>query len=55
VRCSIEVWARFYRVGRGAEVARIGGAVTVNGILNGAVTGVKEGDDYSRLKRGQSY
>jgi hypothetical protein len=38
-----------------AEAIGIGGAVVVNGVLNGAVTGVQEGIDYSRLKRGQSY
>jgi hypothetical protein len=36
-------------------VAGIGGAATVNGILNGAVTRVKEGGggNYVRLKRGR--
>jgi hypothetical protein len=34
------------------EAARIGGAAVVNGVLNGAITGVKNGGDYSRLKRG---
>jgi hypothetical protein len=37
------------------EEVGIGGAVAVNGVLNGAITGVKEGGDYSRLKRGRSY
>jgi hypothetical protein len=32
----------FYSAGREVEVAGIGGAAAVNGILNGAVTGVKE-------------
>jgi hypothetical protein len=33
----------FYRPGREAEVVGIGGSAAVNGILNGTVTGVKEG------------
>jgi hypothetical protein len=35
----------FYRAGREAEVAGIGRAVAVNGILNGAVARVKEGEN----------
>jgi hypothetical protein len=34
----------FYRTGREAEVAGIGGAVPVNGVLNGAITRV-EGEE----------
>jgi hypothetical protein len=46
----------FHRARREAEVVAIGGSTVVNGILNGAVTGVKEGGgDYCRLKRGWSY
>jgi hypothetical protein len=47
----------FYMARREVEVARIGGAVAVNGVLNGAVSRVMEGGrgDYSRLKRGRSY
>jgi hypothetical protein len=38
------------------EVAGIGRAAMVNGILNGTITEWKEGGgDYSQLKRGQSY
>jgi hypothetical protein len=33
----------FYRAEREAEVAEIGRVAMVNGVLNGAVTGVKEG------------
>jgi hypothetical protein len=33
----------FYRARREAEVAGIGGVAAVNGVLNGAITGVKEG------------
>jgi hypothetical protein len=55
VRCSTGVATPFNRVRRGAEVAEIGRAVVVNGVLNGAITKVKEGGDYSQLKRGQSY
>jgi hypothetical protein len=33
----------FYRAVREVEVARIGRAAAVNGILNGAITGVKGG------------
>jgi hypothetical protein len=43
VTSSTGVRAPFYRVRRAAEVAGIGGAVVVNGILNGAITGVKKG------------
>jgi hypothetical protein len=32
----------FYRARREVEVAGIGGAAMVNGVLNGAITGVKE-------------
>jgi hypothetical protein len=39
----------FYSAGREVEVAGIGGAAAVNGILNGAVTGVKE-EGGGRLK-----
>jgi hypothetical protein len=35
----------FYRAGREAEVVDIGKAVVVNGILNGAITRVKEGEE----------
>jgi hypothetical protein len=35
----------FYKAGREAEVAEIGGVATVNGILNGAIIGVKEGEE----------
>jgi hypothetical protein len=42
----------FYRVEREAEVAGIGGVAAVNGILNGAVTGVKEGRKCGRVKGG---
>jgi hypothetical protein len=41
----------FYRAGREAEVAGIGGAVVVNGVLNGAITVVKEGEEI-RLSKG---
>jgi hypothetical protein len=41
----------FYRAGREAEVAGIGGAVVVNGVLNGAITVVKEGEEM-RLSKG---
>jgi hypothetical protein len=33
-------------------VAGIGRAAEVNGVLNGAITRVKEGGNYNRLKRG---
>jgi hypothetical protein len=33
----------FYRAGSEAEVARIGGAMAVNGFLNGAITKGKGG------------
>jgi hypothetical protein len=33
----------FYRAVREVEVARIGKAAAVNGILNGSITGVKGG------------
>jgi hypothetical protein len=36
-------------------VAGIGGVAAVDGVLNGVITGLKEGGDYSRLKRGWSY
>jgi hypothetical protein len=42
VRCSIGVWVPFYQVGRGRG-GWIGGAAVVNGVINGAITGVKEG------------
>jgi antitoxin (DNA-binding transcriptional repressor) of toxin-antitoxin stability system len=42
----------FYRAGREAEVARIGRAVVVNGILNGAVARVKEGEEIWLSKGG---
>jgi hypothetical protein len=42
----------FYRSGREAEVAGIGRAATVNGILNGAITGVKEGEEMRSSKGG---
>jgi hypothetical protein len=42
----------FYRAGTEVEVARIGGAVTVNGVLNGAITGVKEGEEMLLSKGG---
>jgi hypothetical protein len=34
----------FYRAGREAEVAGIGAAAAVNGVLNGAITEVKGGE-----------
>jgi hypothetical protein len=42
----------FYRAGREAEVAGIGRAVAVNGILNGAVARVKEGEKCGQVKGG---
>jgi hypothetical protein len=42
----------FYRVGREAEVAGIGGAVAIKGILNGAITRVKRGRKSGRVKGG---
>jgi hypothetical protein len=46
----------FYRAGREVEVARIVGVAVVNGVINGAITRVKEGGgDYSQLKRVQHY
>jgi hypothetical protein len=42
----------FCIAGREAEVAGIGGAVTVNGVLNGAFTGVKWGRKCSCVKGG---
>jgi hypothetical protein len=42
----------FYRAGREVEVARIGCAVAVNGILNGAISGVKEGQEMWPSKGG---
>jgi hypothetical protein len=40
----------FYRTGREAEAAGIGGAVPVNGVLNGAITRVKEGEEMQLSK-----
>jgi hypothetical protein len=40
----------FYRVRREAEVAEISGAVAVNGILNGAITGVKGGGNAAKYR-----
>jgi hypothetical protein len=46
----------FYRAGREVEVAGIVGVAVVNGVINGAITRVKEGGgDYSQLKRVQHY
>jgi hypothetical protein len=42
----------FYRAGREAEVAGIGGAATVNGVLNGAITGVKGAGEEMRPSKG---
>jgi hypothetical protein len=42
----------FYRARREAEVAGIGGVAAVNGVLNGAITGVKEGGECGRVKAG---
>jgi hypothetical protein len=42
----------FYRAGREVEVAGIGGVATVNGVLNGAITGVKEGEEMWSSKEG---
>jgi hypothetical protein len=41
-----------YRAGRESEVARIGRAAKVNGILNGVVTRVKEGEEMQLSKGG---
>jgi hypothetical protein len=42
----------FYRAGREAKVAGIGGAVVVNGVLNGAVIGVNKGEEMQPSKWG---
>jgi hypothetical protein len=42
----------FYRARREAEVARIGGVVAVNGILNGVITRVKKGEEMRSSKTG---
>jgi hypothetical protein len=41
----------FYRAGREAEVVGIGGAAAVNGILNGAIIRVMDGEEM-RLSKG---
>jgi hypothetical protein len=42
----------FYRAGREAEVARIGGVAVVNGILNGVITRVMKGEEMRSSKGG---
>jgi hypothetical protein len=44
----------FYRARREVEVVGIGGAAAVNGVLNGAVTRVKEGEEMRPSKGGRS-
>jgi hypothetical protein len=40
----------FYRVRREAEVTEISGAVAVNGVLNGDITGVKGGGNAAKYR-----
>jgi hypothetical protein len=49
-RWGPRVLIAFYRARREAELARIGGVVAVNGILNGVITRVKKGEEMRSSK-----